>query len=95
MTSRLSGWYNPGMQKLIPPELQHEIDASQGQPIPLVHPMTRKVYFLVGEDVFARIQALYPDVDVQTAYAAADETFADNWADPRMAEYDNYEAHRP
>lgn len=79
----------------LPPELVREVEASGGRPISLRDPATRRVYFLIDEALFAQIKALLPDLDVEAAYAAADEVFAPDWNDLLMAEYDDYESRRP
>jgi len=36
-----------------------------------------------------------PDLTPAEAYSAIDRAFAEGWDDPKMAEYDRYEEHRP
>ncbi len=87
--------YNRGMPILLPTELQREVDANEGRPVPLVHAETGKVFVLVEEGLFHRLQALVADFDPSVTYAAADNVMAEDWDDPKMAEYDHYEMNRP
>lgn len=59
-------------------------------------PRTQKTYVLVTAEVFAQLQALLgSDSDPRHAYPAIDRAFAPGWDDPKMADYDRYEEHRP
>ncbi len=62
-----------------------------GQPR-LVDPDTKKVYVLISEELYQRVKGLL-DADFQPseAYPLLDRAFADDWNDPKMADYDRYE----
>lgn len=67
----------------------------QGQAVYLTIPENRLDCVLIRCDQFNRLKASVPDFEPETAYAAADEVFAEDWDTPQMAEYDDYDAHRP
>ncbi len=45
-------------------------------------------------DVYEQIKRLLPDFDPREAYPAIDQVMKEDWDDPKMAEYDNYESRK-
>jgi hypothetical protein len=74
----------------LPPELHQALAARPGEPLKLVDEQTNTTYYLVSADQFERLRGLLDD-DPASAYALADETFAEGWDDPKMADYDRYD----
>lgn len=66
----------------------------QGEAVRVTDPATR-LECVVRADVYEQVKAVLPGLDPAEAYAAADEAFRDGWADPKMAEYDEYDSRRP
>lgn len=66
----------------------------EGAEVPrAVDPETRKTYVLVSEEVYERLKGLLGgDFRPGEAYPAIDRAFAEGWDDPRMDDYDRYEA---
>ncbi len=59
----------------------------------VVDPETRKTYILVSEELFERMKGLLgDDIHPSEAYPAVDRAFAEGWNDPKMDDYDRYEA---
>lgn len=79
-------------------EQRQELARERERPLQVVDPETKKVYFIVSDDLFARVRALFADddLDVRDTYAAQSATAgAAGWDDPEMDVYDQYDAHRP
>jgi hypothetical protein len=74
----------------LPPELRQALAARPGEPLKLVDTQTNAAYYLVSAEQFERLRGLLDD-DPSAAYPLADETFAEGWDDPKMADYDRYE----
>lgn len=66
----------------------------QGKSVSVVETGTQIECVVVRADVFNRFRTLLPDLDQRDAYPAIDEAMKDDWSDPKMAEYDDYESHR-
>jgi hypothetical protein len=64
----------------------------EGQPIPVV--LEGRDCVIVPREVFDRVSLLL-DFDPSQAYPAIDEAWREGWDDPKMADYDRYEEHRP
>jgi len=55
-------------------------------------------YVVVRADLYDRVKGLLYDPSEPSpsqSYALVDEVMREDWDDPKMAEYDSYEAHRP
>ena len=59
----------------------------------LIHLQTR-TECVIRADVFERIKGLLPEFDPRETYPASDEVMREDWSDPKMAEYDDYESRR-
>lgn len=71
--------------------------SAERQPARVLDPRTKETYVLVPADVYDRITGSLPgdqDIDPRDAYPLVDEVFAEDWDDPKMAEYDRYEEHK-
>ncbi|MBC8114707.1 MAG: hypothetical protein H7062_10045 [Candidatus Saccharimonas sp.] len=89
------------------PEQRQLVEQAGGAPVRLEDPETREEYVLLKLTVYEHLLkpgevALVDPSDYEDgefhprdAYAAIDQAFAEGWDDPRMAEYDEYEKHRP
>jgi hypothetical protein len=75
-------------------EQRHELD-NASDPVRVVDPATKREFFLVRAEVFLRLQNALAEIDPRETYPAIDRVFAPDWDDPKMADYDNYEQHRP
>ena len=71
----------------LPPELHQALTARPGVPLKLVDELTQAAYYLVSAEEFEWLRSLLDD-DSSAAYPLADETFAEGWDDPKMADYD-------
>ena len=60
------------MATILSEEQQRELDQHRGKPIPVVHPETHQVYFLIAGDLFERLRPLFDDgeFDIRETYAA-------------------------
>lgn len=62
--------------------------------MPVIETETQIECVVVRADVFNRIKRLLPDFDPRETYAALDEVMQEDWSDPKMAEYDDYESRK-
>lgn len=83
------------MQQPMPLTDAQRAALEQGEAVRVTDPATRLDCVVVRADVYERVKALLPHLDPAEAYAAADEAFREGWADPQMAEYDEYDSRRP
>lgn len=63
----------------------------------VIDPRTKKNYVLLSADAFERLNAIAsgPDYDLSDTYRAQfDSAMRAGWDDPRMDEYNDYDAHR-
>lgn len=67
----------------------------QGQEIRLTNPETPVDCVVIRADIYDRVKGHLPDFDPRETYAAVDEVMRNDWSDPKMAEYDDYESRRP
>lgn len=93
---------------ILTPELRQQIEQSGDKPVRIEDPETKRTYLLVLEEVYRKLEelavidhssepSLY-EVRVfrpNESYPIVDRVFAAGWNDPKMAEYDDYEKHRP
>lgn len=67
------------------------------QPVPVIDPETKAVYFLVAGEVFERLKGLLTDeaMSPEDAYAAQSAVAgAAGWDDPAMDVYDRYDENK-
>ena len=86
------------MPTLLTPKQRNDLQQHGDKPMPVIDPVTHKVYVLLAGDVFERFKALLEDepFELGEAYAAQSATAgAAGWDDPEMDVYDNYDAHKP
>ena len=79
------------MEETVTLSAEHQKALQQGDSIPAVETVTQTRCVVVRADVFDRLKKLLPDFDPRDAYPAVDEVMREDWDDPRMAEYDDYE----
>ncbi|HEX8199551.1 MAG TPA: hypothetical protein VF590_03625 [Isosphaeraceae bacterium] len=89
------------------PEQRQLVEQAGGEPVRLEDPATHEEYVLLRRDVYEHLRKLEAaerlgpspcedgEFHPRDAYAAVDRAFAEGWDDPKMAEYDEYETHRP
>lgn len=75
-------------------EQQRQEIGEATKPVRVIDPASKREFFLVRAEVFARLQAALGDIDPRDAYPAVDRAFAPDWDDPKMADYDNYDQHK-
>ena len=76
---------------------QQQALSAERQPPRVLDPRTKETYVLVRGDVYDRMRGSLSDdqeIDPRDAYPLVDEVFAEDWDDPKMAEYDRYEEHK-
>jgi len=79
----------------LPEELRTVLVAHPGAAVELVDERTRSAYVLVPAEEFERLKTAAED-DLSDTYAAQVESaMRAGWGDPRMDEYNDYDAHRP
>ncbi len=86
------------MPTLLTPEQHNDLKQHGDKPMPVIDPVTQKVYVLMAGDVFDRFKALFDDepFDLRETYAAQSATAGvAGWDDPEMDVYDHYDAHKP
>jgi hypothetical protein len=91
----------------ISPEMKQAVEKAGDGPVRLEDPETREAYVLLKWDAYERLLRLMEaecidrsldesgEFHPRDAYPAIDQAFAEGWNDPKMAEYDEYEMHRP
>jgi hypothetical protein len=78
------------------PDQQQALDAHPGEPLVIVDGRTNERYILIRAEEYQRLRdALAGDIDPRESYPLADETFAEGWDDPKMADYDRYDELKP
>lgn len=86
------------MATLLISQQLNDLQQHGDKPMPVIDPVTQKVYVLLAGDIFERFKALFDDepFDVRDTYAAQSAAAgAAGWDDPEMDVYDNYDAHKP
>ena len=79
--------------KFLTDEQQRELDEAPDALARLIDPRTNAEYVLIRADAYERIEQLMA-IDPRDTYPALDESFREGWSDPKMAEYDDYEARK-
>lgn len=82
------------MEESLTLSAEHQKALQQGESVPVIEKATQTRCVVVRADVFDRITKLLPDSDPREAYPALDEVMKEDWSDPKMAEYDDYESHK-
>ncbi|HUY90083.1 MAG TPA: hypothetical protein VMV10_15205 [Pirellulales bacterium] len=82
------------MEESLTLNAEHRQALQRGESVPVVEKATQTPCVVVRADVFERIKKLLPDLDPREAYPALDEVMREDWSDPRMAEYDDYESRK-
>ena len=78
----------------LPDELRTVVIAHPGVPVELVDERTQRAYVLLSAESFQWLKAAGDD-DIGDSYAAQVESAMQaGWNDPRMDEYNDYDAHR-
>lgn len=77
----------------LPAEQQKALE--QGEAVPVTEAQTQLECVVIRADMYERVKSLLPGFDPKEAYPAIDEVFREDWSDPKMAEYDNYESRKP
>jgi len=66
----------------------------RGQEVRVTNSTSSLECVVIRADVYDRVKALLPDFDPKETYPAVDEVVREDWSDPIMAEYDDYESRR-
>jgi hypothetical protein len=76
---------------------RNAIEEHGGTPVYLVDAATNVRYVLMRADQYEKVKALFEpdDIDPREAYPLADEVMKEDWDDPAMDVYNDYDAHRP
>ena len=77
-------------------DLREAIEARGGEPLYLVD-ATNQRYVLMRAEQFEKVKALVgeDDLDPRETYPLIDEVMREDWDDPAMDIYNDYDAHRP
>jgi hypothetical protein len=77
-------------------DLRRAIEVRGGAPIYL-NDATNNRYVLLRADQFEKVQAFFEqdDLDPRAMYPLIDEVMKEDWDDPAMEVYNDYDAHRP
>jgi bifunctional DNA-binding transcriptional regulator/antitoxin component of YhaV-PrlF toxin-antitoxin module len=78
----------------LPDELRSVVTTHPGEPLELVDEQTHAAYVLVRADEFRRLTAGSEDALSDSYVAQIESAMQAGWDDPRMDEYDDYDAHR-
>ena len=78
----------------LPEELRTVVIAHPGVPLELVDEETQLAYVLLPADEFERLRIAAEDELSDTYPAQMESAMGAGWADPRMDEYNDYDAHR-
>lgn len=83
------------MTHKISEELASAVQEQGGAPFYLEDDAQNR-YVLLPLDQFEKLKALWPidDLDPREAYASIDAVMKEDWDDPSMDLYDDYDAHR-
>lgn len=76
---------------------RHAIEAHGGTPVYLVDAATNATYVLLRAEQYEKVKAILGDdeIDPREMYPLVDEVMREDWEDPAMDAYDDYDAHRP
>jgi hypothetical protein len=78
----------------LPDELRTAVSAHPGEPLELIDEQTHIVYLLVPADEFQRLKTAGADELGDTYAAQIESAMQAGWNDPRMDDYNDYDAHR-
>ncbi len=82
------------MTAKLPDELRTAVHAHPGEVLDLTDEQTHLAYVLVPADKFERLKTARDDELGDTYAAQIASAMQAGWNDPRMDEYDDYDAHR-
>jgi hypothetical protein len=76
-------------------ELRHAIEERGGAPLELIDSMQNR-YVLLRAEQFEKVRALFEEdeIDPRAMYPLIDEVMKEDWDDPAMDIYNDYDAHR-
>jgi hypothetical protein len=78
----------------LPDELRIVVTAHPGEPLELVDEQTQMAYVLVSAQEFQRLKTAADDELNDTYAAQIESAMLAGWGDPRMEDYNDYDAHR-
>jgi hypothetical protein len=81
------------MANELPDSLRQTLQTHPDEPVRLVDPQTQAEYVLIRKEIYEQLEQLVA-LDPKASYPLVDETFREGWEDPKMAEYDDYEARK-
>lgn len=82
------------MEESLTLNAEHQAALLQGKSVPVIERATQMPCIVVRADVFDPMRSILTDFDPREAYHALDEVMHEDWSDPKMAGYDDYEAHK-
>jgi bifunctional DNA-binding transcriptional regulator/antitoxin component of YhaV-PrlF toxin-antitoxin module len=82
------------MTAKLPDELRTVVSAHPGETLELIDEQTHLAYVLVPADEFQRLKLSAADELGDTYAAQVESAMQAGWDDPRMDEYNDYDAHR-
>ena len=78
----------------LPDELRSVLSGHPGEPLVVVDEQTKVAYVLVPAEEFQRLRTASEDELGDTYAAQMESALLAGWDDPRMEEYNDYDAHR-
>ena len=89
-------WYNEDMTPKLNDELIKALEQHSDGPVPVEHPGTKKMYFIISSEQMERVRALFdPDdaFDISESYGAQEAVARGaGWEDPEMDVYNDHDA---
>ena len=85
---------NSDMSESVTLSIEHRQALQSGQSVAVTEVTSQLECVVLRADVFEQIKKLLPDFDPRDAYPALDEVMSEDWNDPKMAEYDDYESRK-
>jgi hypothetical protein len=82
------------MKESVTLSTEHRQALEQGRSVAVTETETQMECVVIRADMYEQIKKLLPDFDPREAYPAIDEVMREDWNDPKMAEYDNYESRK-
>jgi hypothetical protein len=92
---RSKSWDNTGMKQTVSLNAEQRKAPQSGESVPITESESPLECVVIRADLYERVKALLTGLDPRDTYPAIDEVFRQDWSDPKMAEYDDYEARKP
>ncbi len=82
------------MAAILNDDLVRALDAQGNAPLPMIHPVTGKTFFLVSGDCYERLRALFEDVKIsidEQRFHLQEAGRRAGWDESSMDAYDRYD----